>query len=194
MRRTEQKDKSGRSEWSGACYSPDGKWLFVNLYQPRRHLRDHRSLGEGLDVSRRIVVASPGSVELGEEATRPGHDPRGLPDDLRGRDRDGAPSRRRRPWRPASGAAPHGTVTDVEADETFVVLSGRATIEHDGAAHEVGPGDVCVLPAGAETNGPIHETLTKVFVIVDADAGGLDQALRLADRAKAATARRSARR
>ncbi|HEU4803598.1 MAG TPA: alkaline phosphatase PhoX [Solirubrobacterales bacterium] len=28
------KDKWGRTEWSGACYSPDGKWLFVNLYQP----------------------------------------------------------------------------------------------------------------------------------------------------------------
>ena len=57
-----------------------------------------------------------------------------------------------------------GTVTDVEADETFVVLSGRATIEHDGASHEVGPGDVCVLPAGAETKWTVHETLTKVFV------------------------------
>jgi uncharacterized cupin superfamily protein len=64
-----------------------------------------------------------------------------------------------------------GTVTDVEADETFVVLSGRATIDHDGTSHEVGPGDVCVLPAGAETTWTIHETLTKVFVIVD---GGAD--------------------
>lgn len=26
----------GVTEWSGACYSPDGKWLFVNLYHPGR--------------------------------------------------------------------------------------------------------------------------------------------------------------
>ena len=67
----EKKGKFGRSEWSGACYSPDGKWLFVAHPDPRHHLRDHRSLGEGLDVGRRIVVASPGSVELGEEALDP---------------------------------------------------------------------------------------------------------------------------
>jgi secreted PhoX family phosphatase len=24
----------GRSEWSGACYSPDGRWLFVHLQYP----------------------------------------------------------------------------------------------------------------------------------------------------------------
>ncbi len=35
-----------------------------------------------------------------------------------------------------------GVVTDVEADELFVVLSGRATIEvQDGPTLEVGPGD-----------------------------------------------------
>ena len=119
-------------------------------------------------MSRRIVVASPGSVELGEEATRSVHDPRGLADDLRGRDRDGPASRRRRRLATGIWRCTPGTVTDVEADETFVVLSGRATIEHDGASHEVGPGDVCVLPAGAETKWTVHETLTKVFVIVDA--------------------------
>ena len=60
-----------------------------------------------------------------------------------------------------------GTFSDVEVDETFVVLSGRATIEHAGESHEVGPGDVCVLPAGAETTWTIHEDLTKVFVVVE---------------------------
>ena len=34
MRRTDRRTSVGRTEWSGACYSPDGKWLFVNLYQP----------------------------------------------------------------------------------------------------------------------------------------------------------------
>jgi uncharacterized protein len=28
------KGATGRSEWSGACYSPDGKWLFVHIQIP----------------------------------------------------------------------------------------------------------------------------------------------------------------
>ena len=117
-------------------------------------------------MSRRIVVASPGSVELGEEAL----DPATSSPARRGPSRARSPPPRSataRRWRPAIWRCTPGTVTDVEADETFVVLSGRATIDHDGASHEVGPGDVCVLPAGAETNWTVHETLTKVFVIVD---------------------------
>jgi secreted PhoX family phosphatase len=30
----EKKGLVGRSEWSGACYSPDGKWLFVHIQIP----------------------------------------------------------------------------------------------------------------------------------------------------------------
>jgi uncharacterized cupin superfamily protein len=121
-------------------------------------------------VSRRIVVSSPGSVELGEEALDPSTILAGSPTTY-----EGVIATVPLPsgaevatgiWR-----CTEGTVTDVEADETFVVLSGRATIDHDGTSHEVGPGDVCVLPAGAETTWTIHETLTKVFVIVD---GGAD--------------------
>ena len=66
-----------------------------------------------------------------------------------------------------------GVVTDVEADEVFVVLSGRATIEFkDGPTLEVGPGDVAVLPEGAVTRWTVHETLRKVYQITyapDAD-------------------------
>ena len=59
-----------------------------------------------------------------------------------------------------------GTVTDVEADELFVVLSGRATVEfEDGPALEVGPGSVVVLPEGAVTRWTVHETLRKVYQI-----------------------------
>jgi uncharacterized cupin superfamily protein len=61
-----------------------------------------------------------------------------------------------------------GTFRDVEADETFVVLEGRATIEWDGGAVEVGPGDVCALAAGTETVWTVHETILKGFRI---DAG-----------------------
>jgi uncharacterized protein len=59
-----------------------------------------------------------------------------------------------------------GTVTDVEADEMFVVISGRATIAvAGGPVFEVGPGDVCVLTEGAQTTWTVHETLRKVYQI-----------------------------
>lgn len=59
-----------------------------------------------------------------------------------------------------------GVSTDVEADEVFIVLSGRATIEVDGGpVLEVGPGDVGLLPAGARTRWTIHETLRKIYVV-----------------------------
>ena len=58
-----------------------------------------------------------------------------------------------------------GTFSDVEAEETFVVLAGRATIAFDGGEVEVGPGDVCALSAGAETVWTVHETLLKGFRI-----------------------------
>ena len=59
-----------------------------------------------------------------------------------------------------------GTSSDVEADEVFVVLSGRATIEiHDGPTLEVGPGDVCSYPPGAVSTWTVHETLRKVYVV-----------------------------
>ena len=59
-----------------------------------------------------------------------------------------------------------GVSTDVEADELFVVISGRATVEfEDGAVLEIGPGDVGLLPAGARTTWRVHETLRKVFQV-----------------------------
>lgn len=57
-----------------------------------------------------------------------------------------------------------GVVTDVETDEMFVVLSGRATIAVEGGATiEVGPGDVALLAKGARTTWIVHETLRKVY-------------------------------
>lgn len=82
--------------------------------------------------------------------------------------------------RPRAGAAPlpgvgglavgvwehtAGTSTDVEVDEVFVVLRGRATVEVEGGPTlELGPGDLCVLEAGARTRWTVHEDLRKVFV------------------------------
>ena len=59
-----------------------------------------------------------------------------------------------------------GVSTDVEVDEVFVVLAGRATIEvAGGPTLEVGPGDVGVLEAGAETTWTVHEDLRKIYII-----------------------------
>ena len=70
-----------------------------------------------------------------------------------------------------------GTVTDVEEDELFVVLEGRATIEVDGGPTlEVGPGDLGVLERGARTTWTVHEPLRKVFQITLAGASGTSAA------------------
>ena len=59
-----------------------------------------------------------------------------------------------------------GVMTDVEAEEVFVVLSGSATVEFgDGTPTlHVGPGDVVRLAAGAETVWTVAETLRKVYL------------------------------
>ncbi|CCK25908.1 hypothetical protein BN159_1529 [Streptomyces davaonensis JCM 4913] len=59
-----------------------------------------------------------------------------------------------------------GVVTDVEADEVFVVISGSATIEVEGGSTlKVGPGDLAVLRAGDRTTWTVHETLRKAYSI-----------------------------
>ncbi|NYV72762.1 cupin domain-containing protein [Streptomyces sp. UH6] len=57
-----------------------------------------------------------------------------------------------------------GVVTDTEADELFIVVSGEATIEVEGGpTFSVRPGDACVLRAGDRTTWTVHKTLRKVF-------------------------------
>ncbi|QCR19721.1 cupin domain-containing protein [Agrococcus sp. SGAir0287] len=58
-----------------------------------------------------------------------------------------------------------GTATDVEVDEAFVVLSGRATIRFAGGeAIEIASGDLVTLVAGERTEWTVHEALTKLYV------------------------------
>ena len=59
-----------------------------------------------------------------------------------------------------------GVMTDVEADEVFVVLSGSATIEFadDSPTLTLSAGDVVQLADGAETVWTVTETLRKVYL------------------------------
>lgn len=57
-----------------------------------------------------------------------------------------------------------GTSTDVEADEVFVVLSGRATVRFEGGELALFPGAVGRLSAGTATVWTVTETLRKVYV------------------------------
>jgi uncharacterized protein len=112
-----------------------------------------------------IVVASPATVELVpselDPATVVSGSPRTFEGEIATAQLPGGGTLATGVWR-----CTEGTVTDVEADETFVVLEGRATIEAEGEEPvEVGPGDVCVLPAGARTTWTVHEKLRKVYVI-----------------------------
>ncbi len=59
-----------------------------------------------------------------------------------------------------------GVCSDVEAEEVFVVLSGRATVEVEGAGVlELAPGVVASFPAGARTVWRVTETLRKLYTV-----------------------------
>lgn len=51
-------------------------------------------------------------------------------------------------------------------DETFVVLSGRLTVTPEcGKSQDMGPGDLIVIQHEAVNVWDIHETVTKVFAV-----------------------------
>ncbi|MFF7294148.1 cupin domain-containing protein [Microbacterium sp. NPDC008134] len=60
-----------------------------------------------------------------------------------------------------------GTASDVETDEVFVVLSGRARIAFDDPALadlDVAPGSVVRLAEGQRTVWTVTETLRKIYI------------------------------
>lgn len=60
-----------------------------------------------------------------------------------------------------------GTVTEIEADELFIVLSGRGQVEfEDGSTLPLGAGTVGRVRAGDRTRWIIHETLRKIYVVL----------------------------
>jgi uncharacterized cupin superfamily protein len=61
---------------------------------------------------------------------------------------------------------PVGRSTDIEADEVFVVLSGRGRVLlDDGTSLELAPGTVGVLEAGTATTWIVAEPLRKVWIV-----------------------------
>jgi uncharacterized cupin superfamily protein len=57
-----------------------------------------------------------------------------------------------------------GVLHGVDADEMFVVISGRATLDfEDGRVWEIGPGDVGVLVPGDVVRWTVHETVRKAY-------------------------------
>ena len=59
-----------------------------------------------------------------------------------------------------------GTSWDVETDELFVVVSGRATVTFvdEGRTVDLGPGSVMRLFTGQRTEWTVTETLRKVYL------------------------------
>lgn len=62
-----------------------------------------------------------------------------------------------------------GTVTDVEQDEVFVVLSGRGTltVQDPPATVALEPGVVCRLQAGMRTHWDVSEAIRKLYLSGD---------------------------
>ena len=60
-----------------------------------------------------------------------------------------------------------GVVTDIEADEVFVVLSGRGRVEFDDdSSIALTAGTVVRLRAGDRTRWIVYETLRKIYVLL----------------------------
>ena len=60
-----------------------------------------------------------------------------------------------------------GIVTDIEADEVFVVMSGRGRVEfEDGSSIALGTGTDVRLRAGDRTHWIVYETLRKIYVLL----------------------------
>jgi mannose-6-phosphate isomerase-like protein (cupin superfamily) len=57
-------------------------------------------------------------------------------------------------------------------DEVYVVLDGRGTLEIEGEAMALGPGQAAFVPAGAEHRFTGYEGLSVLVVFVKRDEGG----------------------
>ena len=58
------------SEFAGACYSPDGNWLFANIQSPGDHVRDYRALADRGPLSRALRFQNLAAAQLPIELQR----------------------------------------------------------------------------------------------------------------------------
>ena len=63
-----------QNEWAGACYSPDGNWLFVNIQTPGITLRDHGAVEARSAVEPRLASSA---VAASRARARAAHRTRG---------------------------------------------------------------------------------------------------------------------
>lgn len=61
-----------------------------------------------------------------------------------------------------------GTFTDTEVRESFLVLSGHATLTYaDGTTHDLRPGSAHEFAGGERTTWTVHEKLLKAYWIAE---------------------------
>lgn len=61
-----------------------------------------------------------------------------------------------------------GTFTDTEVRESFLVLSGHATLTYaDGTTHDLRPGTTHEFAGGEQTTWTVHEKLVKAYWITE---------------------------
>ena len=61
-----------------------------------------------------------------------------------------------------------GTFTDVEVEESFLVIAGRATVRYeDGREFELVPGSVHRFAGGERTTWVVEETVMKAFWVAE---------------------------
>ena len=61
-----------------------------------------------------------------------------------------------------------GVFTDVEVEESFLVIAGRATVRYDdGREFELVPGSVHSFAAGERTTWIVEETILKAFWVAE---------------------------
>lgn len=61
-----------------------------------------------------------------------------------------------------------GVFTDVEVEESFLVIAGRATVRYeDGREYELAPGTVHSFDGGERTTWMVEETVLKAFWVAE---------------------------
>ncbi len=72
------------------------------------------------------------------------------------------------------------TATTGEYDEAMCMVSGRVTVDHDGASFDIAPGTLWTTPRNWPSTWTVHQTVRKLYVI-DHRSGAAGEATYLAN-------------